>query len=106
MSFFDRLPRKEAWFGILVRTGKESKVREAIIDKEKELNLKDLVVPEPPKNRFEKDNDLNARYKNLAGYILVKFMMDIVCYNILLQIDHVYRFLGSVNIDKKGDAIF
>lgn len=92
--------QKELWYAILVRIGREVSVKEQILKNEKELTLIDLIVPELPKN-YLTDADMTTRYKNFSGYIFIKLIMDIIHYNILLQLENVYRFLGTVHSDGK-----
>ena len=98
--FTEKLRSQELWYAILVRMGRENSVKDQILEKEKELVPADLIVPEQPKN-YLTDRDMTERYKDFSGYIFIKLMMNIFRYNILLQLDNVYRFLGTVHSDGK-----
>jgi len=90
LSFFTRLSMRSMWFGMLVKMGKEANVKNAIGDI---LCLEDSVVP---------NIGLSCNHRDLAGYVLIKLIMDVYSYNILLQLDYVYRFLGSINVEGKN----
>lgn len=87
----------ESWYAILVRAGREPSIKQQLLSLEKELEFSDLIVPEPHNlSDYE-------RYKNFSGYIFLKVLLDFIRYTTLLQLEYVYRFLGSIHI--LGDEI-
>lgn len=93
--FTEKLSHSESWYAILVKQGKETRIKERFQELKQQLDIKDFVVPEPPEIKT-KDEELGERYKDLLGYVLIKIVLNIERYNALLQLDNVYRFLGTI----------
>jgi transcription antitermination factor NusG len=85
-----------SWYAMLVRMGKEQTIKQNIL-KSKKLKIDDIVIPEPINSMVE-ENDEEAKYKILLGYIFIKLKLDVDSYQELLEIESVYRFLGVVKV--------
>lgn len=91
---------KFSWYVMLVKMGKESVIKERILGNEDlEDGIKDLIVPEPCEY-IEKEvvgDSINERHKDFLGYVFIKANLISSYYQILLEIDNVYRFLGNLH---------
>jgi len=90
---------KECWYILSVSFGQEVNVKKKLLTKK--LDLKEVIAPEPLIN--DKDVDI---YKYFLGYTFVKLQLDIDKYFEILEIENVFRFLGSVLAVTKKKCVY
>ena len=106
MTFASKLNNTvDKWYAIYVRAGKEKDIKTSILKRTDFLEVKDIIIPEPVKagkNLTLFEEELNERHINFLGYIFIKLILNASKYNTILEMDFIYRFLGSVFCTKKA----
>lgn len=93
---------EEAWFALVVRPGRETDIKNNINGiNEDELQVVDMVIPEPLEGRRKKEEEAN-RYKYFLGYVFIKINLTAKKINTFLKMEYVYRFLENVARENKN----
>ena len=101
MNMYELLEQKLAnnklsWYILSVTFGKEAEIKKKLMNLEDSLDLVDVIAPEPLK---DKENDI---YKYFLGYAFIQTTLNVSKYGRIIELEHIFRFLGSVaEITKK-----
>jgi transcription antitermination factor NusG len=81
---------KETWYILSVSFGKEQDVKTKILNMQRDIGLLDIIAPEPIKDA---ESDI---YKYFLGYTFLKLFLTVEKYSNILELESVFRFLGSL----------